>query len=36
MPRVTSLHPRVKLGDLADDFFDKLEKEVEIETELVT
>jgi hypothetical protein len=33
---MTSLLPRIKLGDLADDFFDKLEKEVENETELVT
>jgi hypothetical protein len=36
MPRMTSLHPRFELGDSADDFFDKLEKEVENETELVT
>lgn len=32
----TSLLPRIKLGDSADDFFDKLEKKVENGTELVT
>jgi len=32
----TSLLPRIKLGDSADDFFDKLEKKVEDGTELVT
>ncbi|KAF3001839.1 Glycoside hydrolase, 38 vacuolar alpha mannosidase [Curvularia kusanoi] len=32
----TSLLPRIKLGDSADDFFDKLEKKVEKGTELVT
>jgi alpha-mannosidase len=36
MPRITSLLPRIKLGDLADDFFDKLEKKLENGTELVT
>jgi alpha-mannosidase len=32
----TSLLPRIKLGDSADDFFDKLEKKVENGTKLVT
>ncbi|KAF1835446.1 alpha-mannosidase-like protein [Decorospora gaudefroyi] len=32
----TGLLPRVKLGDSADDFFDRLEKKVEDGTELVT
>lgn len=32
----TSLLPRLKLGDSADDFFDRLEKKVENGTELVT
>lgn len=32
----TGLLPRVKLGDSADDFFDRLEKKVENGTELVT
>ncbi|KAF1959250.1 alpha-mannosidase-like protein [Byssothecium circinans] len=32
----TGLLPRIKLGDSADDFFDKLEKKVEQGTELVT
>ncbi|KAF2634934.1 alpha-mannosidase-like protein [Massarina eburnea CBS 473.64] len=32
----TSLLPRIKLGDSADDFFDRLEKKVEQGTELVT
>ncbi|KAF2132997.1 glycoside hydrolase family 38 protein [Dothidotthia symphoricarpi CBS 119687] len=32
----TGLLPRIKLGDSADDFFDKLEKRVENGTELVT
>ncbi|KAH6638439.1 glycosyl hydrolases family 38 N-terminal domain-containing protein [Boeremia exigua] len=32
----TSLLPRIKLGDSADDFFDKLEKKIENGTELVT
>ena len=34
MPRMTNLLPRIKLDDLADDFFDKLEKKVENGTEL--
>ncbi|KAH7068519.1 glycosyl hydrolases family 38 N-terminal domain-containing protein [Paraphoma chrysanthemicola] len=32
----TGLLPRVKLGDSADDFFDRLEKQIENGTELVT
>jgi alpha-mannosidase len=32
----TSLLPRIKLGESADDFFDKLEKKIEQGTELVT
>ncbi|KAF1939242.1 hypothetical protein EJ02DRAFT_382116 [Clathrospora elynae] len=32
----TGLLPRIKLGDSADDFFDRLEKKVENGTELVT
>lgn len=32
----TGLLPRIKLGDSADDFFDRLEKKVEKGTELVT
>ncbi|KAF2681971.1 glycoside hydrolase family 38 protein [Lentithecium fluviatile CBS 122367] len=32
----TGLLPRIKLGDSADDFFDRLEKKVEQGTELVT
>ncbi|KAF1349277.1 hypothetical protein EJ07DRAFT_140463 [Lizonia empirigonia] len=32
----TSLLPRIRLGDSADDFFDKLERKVENGTELVT
>ncbi|KAF2850688.1 glycoside hydrolase family 38 protein [Plenodomus tracheiphilus IPT5] len=32
----TNLLPRLKLGDSADDFFDRLEKKVENGTELVT
>lgn len=32
----TGLLPRIKLGDSADDFFDRLEKKIENGTELVT
>ncbi|KAH7061684.1 glycosyl hydrolases family 38 N-terminal domain-containing protein [Paraphoma chrysanthemicola] len=32
----TGLLPRIKLGDSADDFFDRLEKQIENGTELVT
>lgn len=35
MPRMINLLPRIKLDDLADDFFDKLEKKVENGTELL-
>ena len=34
MPRMTNLLPRIELDDLADDFFDKLEKKTENGIEL--
>ena len=36
MPRMTSLLPRIKLDDSADDFLDMLEKKIEIGAELFT